>query len=81
MLPLVTIGVGYRLISVGKKKMSTGDIGELRDKAAAVIGQYMLKGYRMLASHCSDCGVRRRGSGLARVQKSVRGVCSSTLYR
>ena len=60
--------VGCTIIGVGVKiKMSsTGDrdsesYGALRDKAAAVIGQYMLKGYRMLASHCPDCGVRHKG--------------------
>ena len=33
------------------------DMGELRDKAASLIGENLLKGYRMLATHCVQCGV------------------------
>lgn len=29
-----------------------------RDKLSGLMGQYMLKGYRMLGSSCGDCGVR-----------------------
>lgn len=28
-----------------------------RDKAAELMGQYLLRGYRMLASHCPKCTV------------------------
>ena len=28
-----------------------------REKLSSLMGQYLLKGYRMLGSNCSDCGV------------------------
>ena len=28
-----------------------------REKLSSLMGQYLLKGYRMLSSNCSDCGV------------------------
>ena len=37
--------------------MAERSTSALRDKAASKIGQYLLQGYRMLASHCPECGV------------------------
>ena len=33
------------------------DFNSYRDEAATIMGQYLLKGYKMLASHCLSCGV------------------------
>ena len=38
-------------------KMAERPTSALRDKAASIIGQYLLQGYRMLANHCPECGV------------------------
>ena len=32
-----------------------------REKLSSLMGQYLLKGYRMLGSNCSDCGVCTQG--------------------
>ena len=34
------------------------DMKKYRDEAASLMGQYLLKGYKMLATHCLSCGVR-----------------------
>ncbi len=33
------------------------DVNIYRDEAASLLGQYLLKGYKMLSSHCLSCGV------------------------
>ena len=30
---------------------------ERRERLSSLMGQYLLKGYRMLGSNCSECGV------------------------
>ena len=40
--------------------MAEKSTSALRDKAASVIGQYLLQGYRMLATHCPECGVSKQ---------------------
>lgn len=37
--------------------MAEKSTSALRDKAASVIGQYLLQGYCMLANHCPECEV------------------------
>ena len=35
---------------------------EKREKLSSLMGQYLLKGYRMLGAYCSECGVRQNES-------------------
>ena len=39
---------------------------EKREKLSSLMGQYLLKGYRMLGANCSKCGVRRNESSNCR---------------
>lgn len=38
---------------------------EKREKLSSLMGQYLLKGYRMLGTNCSECGVRWNERGIA----------------
>ena len=44
-----------------------------RDKLSSVMGEYLLKGYRMLDSYCSKCGV----SGVVLVKVWCKWSCIS----
>ena len=53
----IIIGAWAYKMAAGEKETAE-DIRRRRDKAADSIGQYLLQGYRMLASHCPECMVR-----------------------
>lgn len=61
-------GSSYSLFTEIQRKMSDYDISEeemkvwqekqqKRDQLSHVMGEYLLKGYRMLDSYCSECNV------------------------
>ena len=46
-----------------------------RDQTAKLIGQYLLRGYRMLAAHCAECTVRHARAQTLKHVKVCTCVC------
>lgn len=40
-----------------EERLAWEDQQQKRDKLSESMGQYLLKGYRMLSTNCEDCGV------------------------